>query len=145
MRVLPNTEKQLLEIQRQQAIKQQLYLYLLQKREEAALSLSVTVANNREIEPARFVGQVSPKSKQIQLFSLSAGLFLPILLLLIWNGLNKHVMSEDQILSQTSTPIIGTIPNIEIKLILWLVMEKEVQQLKCSGWCGLIFSMLAEE
>jgi tyrosine-protein kinase Etk/Wzc len=69
MRVLPNTEKQLLEIQRQQAIKQQLYLYLLQKREEAALSLSVTVANNREIEPARFVGQVSPKSKQIQLFS----------------------------------------------------------------------------
>jgi tyrosine-protein kinase Etk/Wzc len=115
IRVLPSTEKQLLEIQRQQVIKQELYLYLLQKREEAALSLSVTVANNREIEPARFGGQVSPKSKQIQLFSVSAGLFLPILLLLIWNGLNKHVMTEDQIVSQTNTPIIGTIPNIENK------------------------------
>lgn len=110
MRVIPNTEKQLLEIQRQQAIKQQLYLYLLQKREEAALSLSVTVANNRIIEPARFAGQVSPKVKQVRLIAISLGLLIPIGLLLLLNGLNRQIMTEDQITSQTSTPIIGTIP-----------------------------------
>jgi tyrosine-protein kinase Etk/Wzc len=78
IRSLPATEKQLIEIQRQQVIKQQLYLYLLQKREESALSLSVTVANNRIIEPPKFNGQVSPNVRQIELFSISLGFYFPL-------------------------------------------------------------------
>jgi capsular exopolysaccharide synthesis family protein len=107
---LPVTERQLLEIQRQQAIKQQLYLYLLQKREEAELSLSVTVANNRVIEPPKFNGQVSPNVKQVKLFSLSLGFLLPIIILLVLQAFNKKVMTEEHIGQNTITPILGTIP-----------------------------------
>jgi capsular exopolysaccharide synthesis family protein len=110
LRGLPQTEKQLIEIQRQQQIKQQLFLYLLQKREEAALSLSVTVANNRVIEPPRLVGQVFPKIKQIRAIALSLGLLVPIFLIIIFQVLSNKVMVEDQISNITSVPIIGTIP-----------------------------------
>jgi capsular exopolysaccharide synthesis family protein len=110
IKTLPGTEKQLLEIQRQQQIKQELYLYLLQKREEAALSLSVTVANNRVIEPPRFNGQVAPKEKIIRLFSISFGILFPVLVLLFLQAINKKVMNEDQIIKNCSVPILGTIP-----------------------------------
>lgn len=110
IRTLPSTEKQLLEIQRQQLIKQELYLYLLQKREEAALSLSVTVANNRVIEPPRFNGQVAPKAKLIKLFSLSFGFLFPIVILLLLQAINKKVMTEDHIIKNTNVPVLGTIP-----------------------------------
>jgi uncharacterized protein involved in exopolysaccharide biosynthesis len=50
--VLPRQERELIEIQRQQGIKQNLYLILLQKREETALNLAVAVGNNRVVEPA---------------------------------------------------------------------------------------------
>ena len=109
-RVIPGAEKRLLEIQRQQAIKQQLYLYLLQKREEAALSLSVMVANNRIIEPPKADGQISPNIRQTRLFALSLGLLTPIVILLISFGLNKKVMIEDHIVAHTTAPILGTIP-----------------------------------
>src|SRR5690606_26755131 len=44
---IPSIERELLEINRQQGIKEGLYLYLLQKREESALSLAATVSNTR--------------------------------------------------------------------------------------------------
>lgn len=115
IRTLPETQKQLLEIQRQQSIKQELYLYLLQKREEAALSLSVTVANNRVIEPPRFTGKVSPKENQVKLIALSVGAFLPIFILLLLQAINRKVMVEGHITAQTSAPILGTIPQSELK------------------------------
>jgi tyrosine-protein kinase Etk/Wzc len=113
IRTLPATQKQLIEIQRQQVIKQQLYLYLLQKREESALSLSVTVANNRVIEPPKFNGQVSPNVRQIELFSISLGFLFPIAFLLIAQAINKKVMIEDHIVQNTAAPILGTIPQSE--------------------------------
>ncbi len=112
---IPETQKKLLEIERQQAIKQQLYLYLLQKREEAALSLNVTVANNRIIDPPRFSGQVAPKTKQIKLAALALSIFLPIIFILLSQALNSKVLSELNIIENTSTPILGNIPYSETK------------------------------
>ncbi len=58
---IPQKEKQLLEISRQQSIKNQIYSYLLQRREEAALSYSTTVGNTRVIDYARSsLAPVSP-------------------------------------------------------------------------------------
>src|SRR5690606_4348994 len=49
---IPSAERNLLEIQREQGIKQSLYAYLLQKREESAISLASAVSNTRIIDPA---------------------------------------------------------------------------------------------
>src|SRR5690606_37916901 len=53
---VPTIERNLLEIQRQQGIKEGLYSYLLQKREEAAISLASSVSNVRIIDPAMNIG-----------------------------------------------------------------------------------------
>src|SRR5690606_32339331 len=49
---IPSAERNLLEIQKEQGIKQALYGYLLQKREESAISLASAVSNTRIIDPA---------------------------------------------------------------------------------------------
>ncbi len=113
LQALPETEKQLIEIERQQVIKQQLYLYLLQKREETALSLNVTVANNRVIEPVMMQGQVAPKPTQVKLMGISLGLLLPILSIILFQVMNNKVMVEDHIKEKTTVPILCTIPFTE--------------------------------
>jgi uncharacterized protein involved in exopolysaccharide biosynthesis len=53
IKIGPAKERAFLDISRQQDVKQQLYLYLLQKREETAISKSGTLANSRLIEPGK--------------------------------------------------------------------------------------------
>jgi capsular exopolysaccharide synthesis family protein len=113
IQVIPEKEKQLIEIERQQIIKQQLYLYLLQKREETALSLNVTVANNRVIEPVMMQGQVTPKPTQVKLMGISLGLLLPIIIIILLQVMNNKVMVEDHIKEKTTVPILCTIPFTE--------------------------------
>src|SRR5690606_22732840 len=65
---IPSAERSLLEIQREQGIKQSLYGYLLQKREESAISLASSVSNTRIIDSAMSNNQpVSPKRGIIML------------------------------------------------------------------------------
>src|SRR5690606_18828186 len=49
---VPTVERDLLEIQREQGVKEALYGYLLQKREESAISMAANVTNSRIIDPA---------------------------------------------------------------------------------------------
>jgi len=76
---LPQRERELVEIQRQKNIKENLYLVLLQKREEAALTLAIAVASSRTIEPTSLPGSpVSPNRKQIWILALLAGIVLQL-------------------------------------------------------------------
>ena len=75
---LPSNERAMQEIKRKQNITQGLYLYLLQKREEAAVSsTSSNVSNYRQIDPAASMGLVSPNAKNIKMYSFLIGLVLP--------------------------------------------------------------------
>ena len=58
---IPEQERQFLDISRQQAIKQELYLFLLKKREETAIGRSSTLSNIRVVDYARIVDKpISP-------------------------------------------------------------------------------------
>ena len=71
----PQQEKEFLTISRQQEIKAQLYIMLLQKREENAITLAATATNGRIIEEAQAdPAPVSPKKKIIALAALIIGL-----------------------------------------------------------------------
>jgi uncharacterized protein involved in exopolysaccharide biosynthesis len=108
---VPSIERNLLEINRQQGIKQALYQYLLQKREESALSLAANVAVARVIDmPIAFDEPVKPKKQLIYLLALLLGLGLPIALIQVKDMLsNDRVHDMKDVALVTSTPILGEI------------------------------------
>ncbi len=76
---IPEKQKQLLEIQRQQGIKEKLYLFLLEKREESAISRAAVISKSSAIDRAKSSGPVSPQTSNLYLMALAAGLGIPLL------------------------------------------------------------------
>jgi len=110
----PTQEKVYRGIERQQNLKEQLYLYLLQKREENAITLAVTAPIAKVINPAYTVGIVKPDRQQITLGALLAGLLLPLVILFIKYASDSKVHTKQQIQSQLPDAlIIAEIPEGE--------------------------------
>jgi tyrosine-protein kinase Etk/Wzc len=113
---VPSVEKSLIEKLRMQTIKENLYLFLLQKKEETELSMAISTANTRIIESARSNGgALFPNKKIIRLGSILSGLFLPILIIVLLDLLVTTVESEETIKSLTTIPVIGRIPHYHAK------------------------------
>lgn len=112
---LPLRERQLIEIQRQQNIKQNLYNYLLQKREETALRLAVTVANSRVVEPAKTGKKFKPKPNYIWILALFSGLLIPLLIIRLYLFFVDTIRSEEDLNPLTNVPMIGSIAQSKFK------------------------------
>ena len=109
---VPEKEKQSLDITRQQAIKETLYTYLLNKREETALQLAITEANIRVIEtPFGSNAPISPRTKVIMLVALLIGIVAPFAFFHIRNLLNMSVRGRKDIEDATTIPVLGEIPH----------------------------------
>ena len=107
----PTQEKIFRSIDRQQTLKEQLYLYLLQKREENAITLSVTAPKAKVINPAFTTGIVKPDRQQITYGALAAGFLLPLLIIFAMNSLDTKVHTKQQILAQLpDASVIAEIP-----------------------------------
>ncbi|GAA4313809.1 tyrosine-protein kinase [Pontixanthobacter gangjinensis] len=111
---VPSQEKQFRGIERQQQIKESLYLFLLQKREENSLSLAVTAPKAKIVDTALSSNiPVSPNIRSIYLTALLLGLGVPFAFFYIRNLLNNKVESRtdlEDIISNVS--IVGEIPRI---------------------------------
>ncbi len=107
---VPTIERELLEINRDQGTKGNLYLYLLQKREESALALEATVSKSRMLDPAIVDDNpVSPKRSLTYLFAVIVGLGLPFSGIYIKNALNDKLLVKRDVQRITRTPILGEI------------------------------------
>lgn len=109
LKSLPTQERQLIEIQRQQSIKQNLYLYLLQKREESAINLAATVGNSLLVEPAENLGKISPRNGQIWLLGGLLGFTIPLAVLGIFFAFNQTIQTKADITTHTKVPILGVV------------------------------------
>jgi len=106
----PAKERAIADISRQQNVQEQLYLYLLQKREETAISKSGTLANSRLIEPAKT--DPVPASPNRPLFYLAAfctGILLPSGIIYFKNLLNNTVSDVADVTKEVDVPMIGQI------------------------------------
>ncbi|SIT96202.1 capsular exopolysaccharide family [Epilithonimonas bovis DSM 19482] len=111
IRKYPTQEKIFRNIDRQQQLKEQIYLYLLQKREENAITLAFTVPKGKVVNPAYTLEQVRPNVKQVTMGSLAVGFLLPLLVFFTLFTLDTKIRSRQQLLSQASDiPILGEIP-----------------------------------
>lgn len=108
----PGKVRELLSIERQQKIKEELYLYLLQKREENELSSSLVVDNTRLLKPASGpLTPISPKKPMILAVGLILGLAIPFGYMFLTSMMNTTVRGRKDLESLTA-PIIGEIPQI---------------------------------
>ncbi|MFL9481561.1 GumC family protein [Chitinophagaceae bacterium LWZ2-11] len=114
---IPQKQRALQEIMRQQSVKQGLYLYLLQKREETAISTASTSSNYQQIDPAESQGQIEPKEGNIRLFAFLLGLLIPIAIIYILDLLNDKLTTRDDIVQRLQQPIVGEISHVADKTL----------------------------
>lgn len=108
---IPVQERQFRVIARQQKVKEELYLYLLQKREETAISLAATAPNARVIDEAKAsTTPVSPKKNIIYLGALLMGLLIPFGIIYVKDLLDTKVKNRFDITDKFNIPFLGDIP-----------------------------------
>jgi tyrosine-protein kinase Etk/Wzc len=111
---IPVQERQFRVIARQQKVKEELYLYLLQKREETAISLSATEPNARVIDAAKGSEvPVAPKKNIFYLGALLLGLLVPFGIIYLIDLLDTKIKSRLDLEGKTLIPFIGDIPTSE--------------------------------
>jgi capsular exopolysaccharide synthesis family protein len=100
----------LLSVERQQKIKEALYLFLLQKREENELTYAFTAYNTRIVSPPMGnIIPVFPNKRKLFLIAFLLGIIFPCTVLLTLEGLNTNIKSRKD-LTGLSVPLISEIP-----------------------------------
>lgn len=108
----PRQEREFRIIDRQQKVKEALYLYLLQKREETNISMAATELNAKVIDkavPVKYA--VSPKKSIIMLAGLIIGLIIPFVVIYLINLLDTKIKSRLDIEGKTPIPFLGDVPS----------------------------------
>lgn len=106
----PTQNKYLLSVERQQKVKESLYLFLLQKREENELSQAFTAYNNRVVTPpSGSIEPTSPVAYRVYLLFLLAGLIIPIAFLMLRELANNSVRGRKD-LENLNIPFLGELP-----------------------------------
>ena len=110
----PQQEKEFLTIARQQEIKAQLYIMLLQKREENAITLAATATNGRIIEQALpDNAPVAPKKKMFLLVALILGLGIPVGIIYLIDLLKYKIENAEDVQKLTSVPLVAELPHCQ--------------------------------
>jgi len=116
IRAIPRQEKEFTEIKRQQGVKEGLFLFLLQKKEEKFLNMSVVEPIAKMIDTVNSDGvPVSPKKIIILLIAFMIGLMLPVIGIRIRNLMRYQIESKDELEELSIVPVLGEIPKNNTK------------------------------
>lgn len=110
---IPKIQKDLVQIQRDQSVKEQLYFLLLQKREESAVTLASNTPDSRSIEKARSIGMVSPKKPLIMAIAFLLGLLIPIGIIYLINLFSNKIENKDEVEQKCKVPVLGEISYVK--------------------------------
>ena len=116
----PSQAKHLLSAERQQKVKESLYLFLLQKREENELSQAFTAYNTRIVNaPHGPSAPTAPVTNKIYLIALALGLGIPFAIFYLREMMNTTVRGKADLDKKVTMPYLGEIPtyinNVKVK------------------------------
>ena len=125
---IPNNEKILRRIERQQNIKETLYLLLLQKREEASINLAITSSSIKVVDYAlTSYSPVSPKKGTYYFVAILVGLLIPFLILYVSFLMDDKLHTKDDVLKLTKNKIIlSEIPHIESDVKITSINDRTI-------------------
>jgi tyrosine-protein kinase Etk/Wzc len=107
---VPKIEKNYLQLARNQQIKQELYIFLMQKAEETNISKTANLSIAKTIDPPKSaVTPNSPNKSLFYLVGLIAGVIFPIILIFGQELFNTSIKTKEEIIALTSVPVIGEI------------------------------------
>ena len=110
LKTVPKKERTLLEINRQQLIKNAIYTFLLQKREDAEISYASAVADSRIVNYAESSGYpIKPIPFNLYLIGLSIGVFSGVVFVLVREQFNREVLFRSEIEKATSATVLAEI------------------------------------
>ena len=110
IRVIPGSQRQLLNIQRQNQLKEGLYTYLMQKRAENAIVLASTTSDNRIVDEAHAsFYPVKPVKGQIYAIAFFLGLLFPLAFAYAKDLFNDRITDRMHLEQQTNIPLLGII------------------------------------
>ncbi len=114
---LPETQRQLGNIERKYKLNDAIYNYMLEKRAEAKITKASNLPDNMIIEPAKIsgVGPVSPNKKLNYALAFFLGIVLPFSYLLLKNALNNKIETQDDVEHLTFEPVLGKIQHSRFK------------------------------
>lgn len=131
MTATPSQAKYLLSVERQQKVKESLYLFLLQKREENELSQAFTAYNTRIIaSPNGSDLPTAPVRSNVVVIALAIGLLFPATIVFIKESTNTAIRGRKDI-EKLTIPFIGEVPLWRHKVHWWkrkeMLQRKEVR------------------
>ncbi|KAB1071288.1 polysaccharide biosynthesis tyrosine autokinase [Tamlana haliotis] len=111
---VPAQESKLISIQRRQSIKESLYLYLLQKREEAEISQTTTLPSAKIIDSAYSLGVVKNSNSVLYFGSMLFAFLLPFGVIYILNLMDTKIHNKEDLENQIRTmTVLGEVPRIK--------------------------------
>lgn len=123
----PTQAKNLLSVERQQKVKESLYLYLLQKREENELNKAFTAYNTRVVStPHGSKVPVAPVTRNIFMIAFAVGLMLPAVVLYVEESMNTRIRNRKEVEDAVSVPFLAEIPEMSPKRHFWEKKPKHV-------------------
>ncbi|PKP38752.1 MAG: hypothetical protein CVT98_04825 [Bacteroidetes bacterium HGW-Bacteroidetes-15] len=111
LRLLPVTERELINMERMFSIHEKFYTYLMEKRIEAGIAKASNVSDNKVIDAARgeMAAIVKPDRRTNYLMAFVIGLLIPLALIFLFDQLNNSIQDPSYIARKTSAPLLGTI------------------------------------
>ncbi len=104
---IPYKERLLIDISRQQGIKNAIYTFLLQKREESAISAAAILPNYRVIEKPEDAGLVAPVGTKINIIGTLVAFILSVFFIYFREFFNNRLLFRSQIEDKVPVPIIA--------------------------------------
>lgn len=107
---VPQIEKNYLKLARNKEIKQELYVFLMQKAEETAISKTANLPVAKVIDPPKAaIWPISPKKGMTYVVALFLGLMIPLGVIGMLQMLDTAIGTKEDIINLTSVPIVGEI------------------------------------
>jgi len=112
IRALPKFERELGQIDRSHGVQEQLYLFLLQKREERAMALASNTPDARTIVNPKSIGKVKPNNQSVWGIAILLALILPIAVSLLKDFMNNTIVDLKEVERKSIVPVIGELTQL---------------------------------